>query len=381
MTIRREGSKMQFIDLKKQYNEIKEDVNRRIDNVLEHQHFIMGSEIEEMEQRLAKFTGRKYAFSCASGTDALTIPLMAMELNKTDAVFVPSFTFFASGESVALIGATPVFVDCDETYNIDPVKLRQSIEHVIEEGKLTPKGIIPVDLFGLAANYDEILSIAKEYDLFVLEDAAQGFGGEYKGKKAGSFGDVSATSFFPAKPLGCYGDGGAIFTDNDELAQKIHSIRVHGQGTSRYDNVRIGLNGRMDTLQAAVILSKLEVFENEIVKRQIVAKQYFQKLEGYYKLPIIPDNCLSAWAQFTLQAKDEEHREYIINKMKEYEVPIMVYYILPLHMQTAFKYLKYDDKALPVCKEYSKKVFSIPMHPYLTEDDISFICEKLKLCI
>lgn len=302
---------MQFIDLKKQYNEIKEDVNRRIDNVLEHQHFIMGSEIEEMEQRLAKFTGRKYAFSCASGTDALIIPLMAMELNKTDAVFVPSFTFFASGESVALIGATPVFVDCDETYNIDPVKLRQSIEHVIEEGKLTPKGIIPVDLFGLAANYDEILSIAKEYDLFVLEDAAQGFGGEYKGKKAGSFGDVSATSFFPAKPLGCYGDGGAIFTDNDELAQKIHSIRVHGQGTSRYDNVRIGLNGRMDTLQAAVILSKLEVFENEIVKRQIVAKQYFQKLEGYYKLPIIPDNCLSAWAQFTLQAKDEEHLSLI----------------------------------------------------------------------
>ena len=372
---------MQFIDLKKQYFEIKEDVNNRINNVLEHQHFIMGPEITEMERKLAEFTGRKHVFSCASGTDALTIPLMAMNLKNTDAVFVPSFTFFASGESVALIGATPVFVDCDETYNIDVIKLREAIEKVIAEGKLTPKGIIPVDLFGLSANYEEILSIAKEYNLFVLEDAAQGFGGEYKGKKIGSFGDVSATSFFPAKPLGCYGDGGAIFTDNDELAEKIYSIRVHGQGTSRYDNIRIGLNGRMDTLQAAVILSKLRIFEEEIAKRQVVAKHYIENLEGFFRLPIIPDNCLSAWAQFTLQARDEEHRDYIINKMKEYDIPIMVYYILPLHMQTAFKYLNYVADALPVCAEYSKKVFSVPMHPYLTEEEILFICEKLKSCI
>lgn len=372
---------MQFIDLKKQYYTIKEDVNNRMNKVLEHQRFIMGPEITEMEQKLSEFTGRKYVFSCASGTDALTIPLMAMDLKKTDAVFVPSFTFFASGESVALTGATPVFVDCDETYNIDVKKLRESIKRVVAEGHLTPKGIIPVDLFGLAANYDEILSIADEYDLFVLEDAAQGFGGEYNEKKVGSFGDVSATSFFPAKPLGCYGDGGAIFTDNDELAEKIHSIRVHGQGSSRYDNIRIGLNGRMDTMQAAVILSKLEIFEEEIAKRQLVAKHYFENLEGYFRLPIIPDNCLSAWAQFTLQAKDEEHRDYIINKMKEYDIPIMVYYILPLHMQTAFKYLNYDADKLPVCAEFSKKVFSVPMHPYLTEADVSFICEKLKSCI
>lgn len=372
---------MQFIDLKKQYETIKEDVDSRIQNVLQHQRFIMGPEIEEMETKLAKYVGRKYAFSCASGTDALTIPLMALELTKTDAVFVPSFTFFASGESVALIGATPVFVDCDETYNIDPEKLREAIKEVLNKGELTPRGIIPVDLFGLPANYDEILSIAKEYGLFVLEDAAQGFGGEYKGKKVGSFGDVSATSFFPAKPLGCYGDGGAIFTDDDELAEKIYSIRVHGQGSSRYDNVRIGVNGRMDTIQAAVILSKLEVFDREIEKRQIVAKTYCEKLEGFFKLPIIPSDCMSAWAQFTLQAKDEEQRDYIINRMKEYDIPIMVYYILPLHMQTAFKYLGYIAQDLPVCAEYCKKVFSLPMHPYLTSEDIELICDKLKSCV
>lgn len=372
---------MQFIDLNQQYRKIEEDMNGRIHKVLEHQHFIMGPEIQEMEKKLAAFTGRKYAFSCSSGTDALIIPLMAMELSKTDAVFVPSFTFFSSGECVALVGATPVFVDCDETYNISPEKLREAIKKVKEEGKLTPKGIIPVDLFGLPADYDEILSIAEEYHLFVLEDAAQGFGGEYKGKKAGSFGEVSTTSFFPAKPLGCYGDGGAIFTDDDDLADKIHSIRVHGQGTSRYDNIRIGLNARMDTIQAAVILSKLEIFEEEIRQRQKIAKQYSEELQDCFRLPVIPDDCLSAWAQFTLQAKDEEQRNFIIQKMKEFDIPIMVYYILPLHMQTAFKYLNYNEKDLPVCAEFCKKVFSVPMHPYLSEDDVSFICDKLKSCI
>lgn len=372
---------MQFIDLNQQYHKIKEDMNGRIHKVLEHQHFIMGPEIQEMEKKLAEFTGRKYAFSCSSGTDALILPLMAMELSKTDAVFVPSFTFFASGECVALVGATPVFVDCDETYNISPEKLRESIEKTKKEGKLTPKGIIPVDLFGLPADYDAILEIAKEYDLFVLEDAAQGFGGEYKGKKAGSFGDVSTTSFFPAKPLGCYGDGGAVFTDDDSLADKIYSIRVHGQGTSRYDNIRIGLNARMDTIQAAVILSKLEIFEEEIRQRQKVAGQYREELEGCFKLPVIPDYCLSAWAQFTLQAKDEEQRDFIIRKMKEFDIPIMVYYILPLHMQTAFEYLNYNEGDLPLCDKFSKKVFSVPMHPYLSNSDISFICDKLKSCI
>lgn len=372
---------MQFIDLEKQYRLLESDMNKRISNVLHHQHFIMGPEIQEMEKKLAEFVGRKHAFSCASGTDALILPLMAMELSKTDAVFVPSFTFFASGESVALVGATPVFVDCDETYNISPEKLREAIERTIREGKLTPKGIIPVDLFGLPADYDAILAIAKEYGLFVLEDAAQGLGGEYHGKRAGSFGDVSATSFFPAKPLGCYGDGGAVFTDDDALAEKIYSIRVHGQGSSRYDNVRIGLNARMDTMQAAVILSKLEVFEDEIARRQTAAKQYMEELNGCFRMPVIPQNCKSVWAQFTLQAEDEKQRDEIIRKMKEYDIPIMVYYILPLHMQTAFQYLNYQDTDLPVCAEYSKKVFSVPMHPYLSREDISFICEKLKSCI
>ena len=369
---------MQFIDLKKQYETMKDDVNARLHRVLEHQQFIMGPEIEEMERRLAEFTGRKYAFSCASGTDALTIPLMAMDLKESDAVFVPSFTFFATGESVAFVGATPVFVDCDETYNMDPAKLREAVEAVMREGKLTPKGIIPVDLFGLPADYDEILPIAKEFGLFVLEDAAQGFGGEYKGKRAGSFGDASATSFFPAKPLGCYGDGGAIFTDDDALAEKIHSIRVHGQGSSRYDNIRIGLNGRMDTMQAAVVLSKLRLFEGELLRRQEVAKQYCEELEGHFKLPVVPDLCLSAWAQFTLQAEDEERRDSIIEKMKGHGIPVMVYYILPLHMQTAFRYLGYKANDLPVCADACKKVFSLPMHPYLSAEEVTFICEKLK---
>lgn len=372
---------MQFIDLKKQYHLLEADMNKRIFQVLEHQHFIMGPEIQKMEEKLAEFTGRKYAFSCSSGTDALVIPLMAMELSKTDAVFVPSFTFFSSGECVALVGATPVFVDCDETYNISPAELRKAIEKTLEEGKLTPRGIIPVDLFGLPADYDEILAIAKEYNLFVLEDAAQGFGGEYHGKRAGSFGDVSTTSFFPAKPLGCYGDGGAIFTDDDDMAEKIYSIRVHGQGSSRYDNIRIGMNARMDTLQAAVILSKLEVFEEEIAKRQIVAKQYCEELKDSFLLPVIPDDRLSVWAQFTLQAENEKQRDEIIQKMKEYDIPIMVYYILPLHMQTAFQYLNYQAADLPKCAEYSKKVFSVPMHPYLSREDITFICDKLKSCI
>nr|WP_106790205.1 DegT/DnrJ/EryC1/StrS family aminotransferase [Massilistercora timonensis] len=371
---------MQFIDLERQYNTIKEDVDYRIRKVLEHQKYIMGPEVEEMERELAAYTGRKHVFSCASGTDALTIPLMALDLKETDAVFVPSFTFFASGECVALVGATPVFVDCDETYNIDTVKLRKTIQEVLDKGELQPKGIIPVDLFGLSANYNEILAIAKEYNLFVLEDAAQGFGAEYNGKRTGSFGDISATSFFPAKPLGCYGDGGAIFTDDDDLAEKIHSIRVHGQGTSRYDNVRIGLNGRMDTIQAAVVLSKLKVFDEEIRKRQLVAKKYCEELEGYYRLPVIPNDCLSSWAQFTLQARDEEHRDYVINKLKEYNIPIMVYYILPLHMQTAFKYLEYSENDLPVCADFCKKVFSVPMHPYLKQDEIIYICNKLKEC-
>ena len=270
---------MQFIDLKTQFERIEADVCKRVDEVLHSQRYIMGPQIAEMEEKLAAYAGTKYAFSCSSGTDALVIPLMAYDLAKDDAVFVPSFTFFASGESVTLAGGTPVFVDSDpESYNIAPEDLERAIEAVLEEGKLNPRGIIAVDLFGRLADYGAIKAIAEKHDLFVLEDAAQGFGASRAGKRAGSFGNVAATSFFPAKPLGCYGDGGAIFTDDDDLAQMIRSIRVHGQGSDKYDNVRIGVNGRMDTIQAAVILSKLQIFDDEIVARNRVAAAYTERL-------------------------------------------------------------------------------------------------------
>lgn len=369
---------MQFIDLKRQYDKLEKEVNKRIQTVLNHQKFIMGPEIIELEEQLAKYTGRKYAFVCASGTDALVIPLMAYELKKTDAIFVPTFTFFASGESVVLAGGTPVFVDSGKDFNMDCQNLEQQIKKVIKEGKLTPRGIMTVDLFGQACDYDEIQRIAKKYQLFVIEDGAQSMGGEYKGKKTGSFGDVSATSFFPAKPLGCYGDGGAIFTDNEEMAQKICSIRVHGQGSDRYDNVRIGVNGRMDTLQAAILLPKLAILDEEIQNRQNIARIYIEELQEIFKIPIINACKLSAWAQFTLLAKDEIQRDKIVEKMKEHDVPIMVYYRVPLHMQTAFSSLGYCEEDFPQAMELSKRVFSVPMHPYLTKDEIIEICHQLK---
>lgn len=369
---------MQFIDLNRQYHRIKEDVDRRIQCVLDNNNYIMGSEVIELEKKLADFTGRKYCLSCSSGTDALVIPLLAYDLKKKDAVFVSSFTFFASAESVNIAGGTPVFVDSDETYNMNPQKLEEAIVKTLEEGTLKPRGIIAVDIFGLPCDYNKITAIAEKYNLFLLEDAAQGFGGRFNGKRACSFGDVSATSFFPAKPLGCYGDGGAIFTDDDALYEKMYSIRVHGQGSSRYDNVRIGLNGRLDTIQAAVLLSKLEVFESEMEKKNQIASKYTESLRDTFLTPVIPDNCFSVYAQYTLQANNEKEREKIVVEMKKCGIPIMVYYAVPMHMQTAYKYLDYKPEDLPVCYEFSKRVFSVPMHAYLTEDEILFIVEKLK---
>ena len=369
---------MQFIDLDAQYRLIKDELRARFDSILESKHFIMGPEVGEMEEQLAAFCGRKYCLSCASGTDALVIPLMAYELQKTDAVFVPSFTFFASAESVVLAGGTPVFVDIDDNFNMDPASLRAAIVRVLDEGKLTPRGIIPVDLFGRSANYREILPVAREYGLFVLEDAAQGFGGSLDGKRNGAFGDVSATSFFPAKPMGCYGDGGAIFTDDEGLMALMKSIRVHGQGSDKYDNVRMGMNGRMDTLQAAVILAKLPLFERELELRQEVAQCYTEQLQGYFRLPNIDKDYYSAWAQYTLRAKDEAQRAHLIGEMKKQDIPLMIYYPIPLHMQTAFSYLGYSAEDLPNCAVIAKQVFSVPMYPYLKKDEIVKICDCLK---
>ena len=369
---------MDFIDLGKQYDLIKDKVNSGIIKILESRHFIMGAEVTELEEKLAKFTGRKYCLTCGSGTEALQIPLMAYELTKEDAVFVPSFTFFASAESINLAGATPVFVDIDSTFNMSIDSLEKEIERILNEGKLKPKGIIPVDLFGRSANYDAILPIAKKYGLFVIEDAAQGFGGSLHGKRNGSFGNVSATSFFPAKPLGCYGDGGAIFTDDDELYAKMKSIRVHGMGSDRYDNIRMGINGRMDTIQAAVVLAKLDIFENELEARQKVASLYSEELKDSFIVPKTDKEYFSAWAQYTLRAKDENERAKIIAGMKEKNIPVMIYYPIPLHEQTAYKNLGYGDVLLPYCSQVAKQVFSLPMHPYLTRQEVKYVCDSLK---
>ena len=369
---------MDFIDLGRQYEVIKDKVDESIKEVVNSRRFIMGPQVLELEKRLAEFTGRKYCLTCGSGTEALQIALMAYQLDKNDAVFVPSFTFFASAESVNIAGATPVFVDIDSDFNMSPRSLENEIKRVLDEGKLTPKGIIPVDLFGRSAAFDQILPIAEKYGLFVLEDAAQGFGGSLQGKRNGSFGDVSATSFFPAKPLGCYGDGGAIFTDDDELYSIMKSIRVHGSGSNRYDNVRLGINGRMDTIQAAVVLAKLDVFEEELNARQQVADWYKEELEGFFSVPITDTDHFSAWAQYTLLATDEVERERIIAGMKEKGIPVMVYYPIPLHEQTAYKNLGYGNIDLPNCTAAAKRVFSLPMHPYLKKEEVKMICDALK---
>ncbi len=286
---------MDFIDLGKQYEVIKDKIDAGIKKVLESRRFIMGQEVTELEDRLAAFAGRKHCLTCGSGTDALQISLMAYELTRQDAVFVPSFTFFASAETIYLAGATAVFIDVDSNFNMNPGSLEKEIERVIAEGKLVPKGVIPVDLFGRSADYDAILPIAEKYGLFVIEDAAQGFGGSLHGKRNGSFGDISATSFFPAKPLGCYGDGGAIFTDDAALYEKMKSIRVHGSGSDRYDNIRMGLNGRMDTIQAAVVLAKLDIFEDELNARQEVAAWYNEELKDHFIVPAIDPERLQKW--------------------------------------------------------------------------------------
>ena len=370
---------MQFIDLHKQFDLIEADVRKGFDEVFKHKRFIMGEEISRLEEQLKNYVGVKHALACSSGTDALVIALMAYQLKETDAVFVPSFTFFASAESVTLAGGTPVFVDSNpDTFNIDPASLKEAVERVRAEGKLTPKGVIPVDLFGQPADYEAVRAIAEENGMFILEDAAQGFGGVYHGKRAGSLGNIGATSFFPAKPLGCYGDGGAIFTDDDALYALMHSIRVHGQGTDRYDNVRIGVNGRLDTFQAVVLMAKLKVFDDELVTRNQAAAEYTRRLKDVVKTPVVPEGLQSSWAQYTLQAKDEAQRDKVLETLRAKNIPVMVYYPSPAHLATAYAGLGYRKGDLPVCEKLSKTVFSLPMHPYLTEEEIAQVSDAVK---
>jgi UDP-2-acetamido-2-deoxy-ribo-hexuluronate aminotransferase len=395
---------VEFIDLHAQQNRIRETIEARIRTVLDHGQYIMGPEIKELESKLTAYVGVKHALGCASGTDALLMALMALGTGPGDAIFTSPFTFIATAEVICLLGATPIFVDIDpKTFNIDPENLEKAIIALKNNDKslyplpltppvvgsyrhsshltsrpltpppshLTPKAIIPVDLFGLTADYDAIQAVTDKYDLAVIEDAAQSFGAEFKGKRACSFGNIACTSFFPAKPLGCYGDGGMCFTNNDGFADVMDSIRVHGKGNHKYDNVRVGINGRLDSLQAAILIAKFDIFPEEIELRQKVAAGYSRGLGEESKVipPQIPVGYKSSWAQYSVLARDESHRSQLQSRLKKAGIPTAIYYPKPLHLQTAFSYLGYRQGDFPVSEDCASRIFSLPMHPYLRSED------------
>ena len=370
---------MQFRDLKAQYQALKPKIDEAMSKVINDCNFISGAQVSELEKNLADYVGVKHCISCGNGTDALTMMMMAWGIKEGDAVFVPDFTFFASGEIVSFEGATPVFYDvCEDTFNADVVSLEKAIQAVIDEGKLNPKVIISVDLFGLPANYPEIERVAEKYHLLVLEDGAQGFGGMIGERRACSFGDAATTSFFPAKPLGCYGDGGAIFTNDDDVAEYLRSIRVHGKGSFKYDNVRIGWNSRLDTIQAAILQVKFKAFaEYELRDINCVAEQYTKELEGVVKVPQIKDGFYSSWAQYTIQLESKKQRDDLQAYLKEAGIPTMVYYPKPMHMQTAFSGNKEYVDCL-VTERLCDTVLSLPMHPYMQERDIVTVVNEIK---
>jgi UDP-2-acetamido-2-deoxy-ribo-hexuluronate aminotransferase len=422
-----------FIDLAAQQRRIREALDARIQAVLEHGQYIMGPEVAELEGRLASYVGVRHAIGCSSGTDALLMALMAQGVGAGDAIFTTPFTFIATAEVVGLLGATPVFVDIDpETYNLDPAQLELAVQalekadpriHLLPRSvsasprslfgvdqlatgnsepatcnlqpatcssppatrepcgpsRLAVKGIIAVDLFGLPADYDRINAIAKDHGLFVIEDAAQSFGAQKGGKRAGAMAESACTSFFPAKPLGAYGDGGMCFTDDDGVAGILRSLRNHGQGHDKYDNVRLGINGRLDTLQAAILLAKFDIFREELDLRQQVADRYSELLGriGMLRLPAIPEGCTSAWAQYSILAEDEELRKTAVSSLKEAGIPTAVHYPKPLHLQNAFSYLSYRWGDFPASEDLSRRIFSLPMHPYLRAEDQERIAQVL----
>ena len=372
---------MDFRDLKKQYQTLKPEIDKAINDVVLSARFISGPQVKELEIKLAEYVGVKHCVTCANGTDALTLALKAWGIGDGDAVFVPDFTFFSSGECPAIVGATPVFVDVDSrTYNLNAEKLESAIERVIADGKYSPKAVIAVDLFGLPADYEKIKEICNKYDLLLLEDGAQGFGGSIDGKMACSFGDIATTSFFPAKPLGCYGDGGVIFTDNDEWATLIRSYAVHGKsGNDKYNNIRIGTNSRLDTLQAAILLPKLKAFEDyEVEAVNKIAKMYDNFLaNSNLVLPYVPENYISSWAQYTVQLPMNIDRDKLMVYMKSKDIPTMVYYARPMHTQGAFEETYSATADCDVTEKLCSCVLSLPMHPYMTEDDVKYVCDNL----
>jgi dTDP-4-amino-4,6-dideoxygalactose transaminase len=366
-----------FIDLTAQQEIIRPQLDAAIKKVLDHGQYIMGPEVKEFENQLCEFTGAKHALTCANGTDALTIVLMAWGIGPGHAVFVPSFTYVATAEAPAQLGATPFFVDvCEDTFNLDPQSLKQAIKDCYKLG-LKASVVIPVDLFGLPADIDAISAIAHDNGIKVLVDGAQSFGAESKGRKVGSMGDATTTSFFPAKPLGCYGDGGAIFTNNDNDKEIINSIRLHGKGSEKYDNVRIGLNSRLDTIQAAILLEKIKIFPNELKSRDFYANLYQKKLnqQNYFKTPKIKENTSSAWAQFTLVV---ENRNALQNHLKDMGIPSVVYYPIALSKQLGYDHLPVVSSGVKVSEWLSEHVLSLPMHPYMTEELIERVCKGLE---
>ncbi len=376
---------MQFRDLQKQYEVLKDDIDSQIADVVSSAHFISGPQVKELEIKLAEYVGVKHCITCANGTDALTLALMAWGIGAGDAVFVPDFTFFSSGECPAYEGAAPVFVDVDpDTFNLDPLKLQEAIERVKKDGKLIPKVVVAVDLFGQPADYDKIIPICEANGLLLLEDGAQGFGGCIRGKLACSFGDISTTSFFPAKPLGCYGDGGAVFTNNDEWAAYLRSICVHGKsGNDKYNNIRIGMNSRLDTIQAAVLLPKLQAFiKHELSDVNKVANLYNTKLvDSGMTLPVVMDGFVSSWAQYTIKLNEGCDRAKIQAFMKEKGIPTMVYYAKPMHQQGAFEGTYSSIADCPVTERLCKTVLSLPMHPYMTEELVDEVVSNLLIAI
>ena len=371
---------MQFRDLKAQYVTLKNDIDKGIQEVIESSQFISGPKVKELEDLLANYVGRKHCISCANGTDALELVLRAWGIGEGDAVFVPSFTFMSTAEVVALLGAHPYFVDISlDTFNMSPESLETAILKAKSQARYELKAVIPVDLYGLPADYTSILPITKKYGLKILEDGAQGFGGMIGDQRACSFGDASTTSFFPAKPLGCYGDGGAVFTDDDDMDTMIRSLCVHGKGRMKYENIRIGRNSRLDSLQAGILIPKFKAFaDHEIKSVNNAARLYTELLDGVVKTPCVPHGFLSSWAQYTILLPLQEKRDNLKAKLYEQGIPSMVYYPCGLHLQKAFEYCGYKKGDLPSTERACACVLSLPMHPYITEKDIKTVVSAIR---
>ena len=371
---------MQFRDLKAQYQALRPEIDAGIREVIESTAFILGEPVADLEKRLAEYVGRKHCIGCANGTDALQLALMIWGVGPGDAVFTSDFTYFASAGTTSILGGTPVLVDIDlATFNMSPEALEEQIRRVFAEGNLKPRVIVPVDLFGQPADYEKILPIAEKYGLKVLEDAAQGFGGNIRGKMAGSFGDISTTSFFPAKPLGCYGDGGAVFTDDDEVDARLRSMRAQGKSpTDKYDNREIGMNSRLDTIQAAILLPKLKAFaEYELEAVNRVAGWYTERLKDQFVTPTVKEGFYSSWAQYSILLPDRETRDRIQQRLRDRGIPSMIYYPRGLHQQEAYRWMNLPDEWYPNTMEATQRILALPMHPYLTEEMVNQVVSAM----